>query len=248
LYDGARHRAREFREFSKEKANKVGLSVIIPSKTASNLLPCLTAVHLHEPAARLLVVDGGVDWDAFRNGLLEPLWASIELLWAGARPFIFARNYNYGIEIAGPDDDVVLLNDDALLQTPGGFTAMQQEAREHPEYGVIGAVTNVTGQSLQQPQNAGLREVPHFAFVCVLIPRRTINRVGLLDERYCLDYGVEDLDYCEAVRRAGMKCGVFDYCYVDYGSLISSFRGDPRTPKSFARNYGLFKQKWGLAA
>jgi GT2 family glycosyltransferase len=230
----------------------MGLSVIIPSKTASNLLPCLAAVHQHEPAARLLVVDDGVDWEAFtdmlrpRMDLLEPLWSSLEVLAIGG-PFVFARNCNFGIKIAGADD-VVLLNDDALLQTPGGFMAMQREAGEHPEYGVIGAVTNVTGQALQQPQNAGLREVPHFAFVCVLIPRRTINRVGLLDERYCLDYGVEDRDYCEAVRRAGMKCGVFDYCYVDHGSLVSTFRGDPRAPKSFARNYALFKQKWGLAA
>src|ERR1700684_412550 len=102
----------------------MALSVIVPSKAASNLLPCLAAVHQHEPAARLLVVDDGVDWEAFRNGLVEPLWGSIELRWASPRPFVYARNCNFGIRIAG-DDDVVLLNDDALLQTPGGFTAMQ---------------------------------------------------------------------------------------------------------------------------
>jgi GT2 family glycosyltransferase len=68
--------------------------------------------------------------------------------------------------------------------------------------------------------------------------------VGYLDERYCLDYGVEDRDYCEAVNRAGLKVGVSDWCYVDHGSLTSSFRGDPKAPRSFARNLELFKQKW----
>jgi GT2 family glycosyltransferase len=65
------------------------------------------------------------------------------------------------------------------------------------------------------------------AFVCLLIPRRTIDRVGLLDERYCPDYGVEVLDYCESCSRGGLKVGVFDGCCVDHGSLTSSFRSDP---------------------
>ena len=72
---------------------KQKLSVVVPSKTASNLLPCLAAVHQHEPAARLLVVDDGVDWDALtemlrsRLDLLEPLWSKVELL-SAAKPFI----------------------------------------------------------------------------------------------------------------------------------------------------------------
>lgn len=142
---------------------------------------------------------------------------------------------------------MVLLNDDALLESAGGFREMQRAAAQNPEFGVIGAVTNVTGQPLQQPHGIGLREVPHIAFVCVFIPRRTIDQVGLLDERYCLDYGVEDLDYCEATRRTGLKVGVFDDCFVDHGSLASSFRGDPRATRSFARNKALFDAKWSVS-
>jgi GT2 family glycosyltransferase len=134
---------------------------------------------------------------------------------------------------------VILLSDDALLESTGGFTAMQHAAELHPEYCVIGVVTNVTGQPLQRPHRIGLQEVPHIAFVCGLIPRGTIDRIGLLDERYCLDYGVEDRDYCEACRRAGSKVGVFEHCYVDHGSLSSSFRGDPRMPRSCLRSKAL---------
>ena len=220
----------------------MNLTVIIPSRTASNLVPCIQAVRKHEPELRIIVVDDTPDLSLCPKAEWMPAMTI-----AGVEPFIYARNCNLGIRAAG-SEDVILLNDDALLESTGGFTAMQRSAELHPEYGVIGAVTNVTGQPLQRPQGIGLREVPHIAFVCVLIPRRTIDSVGLLDERYCLDYGVEDLDYCEATRRAGLKVGVFDHCYVDHGSMTSSFRGDPLTSRSFSRNKALFDAKWGFAA
>jgi hypothetical protein len=142
----------------------------------------------------------------------------------------------------------VILNDDAILKTPGGFSLLQKAAEAHPEYGVIAATTNIVGNINQQPRGIGLREDPAMVcFVCVLIPRRTIDKVGLLDERYCLDYGCEDGDYCESVRRAGLKIGIHDGCFVDHGSLRSSFRGDPTAPKAFAQNQRLFNEKWGIA-
>ncbi len=216
----------------------MSFSVIIPSKTISNLVPCVKAVRACEPGARIIVVDDGL------ASVVVPENVKFVM---GVKPFVFARNVNIGIKAAGTDG-VVLLNDDALLQTPGGFSAMAREAEEHPEFGIIGAVTNLTGQPLQRPQGVGLREVEHFAFVCVYIPRRTIKKIGMLDERYCLDYGVEDRDYCEACWRAGLKVGVYDFCYVDHGSLTSSFRGEPTTPRSFQQNLALFNQKWGLSA
>ena len=224
------------------------LSIIIPSRTFSNVWKCVEAIHDRNPGNRLIIVDDGLADSGYRpEGTDYEQGACLDGITfvKGIKPFIFARNINIGIRAAG-DDDVILLNDDALLETPDGFSQIQTAGREHPEYGVIGAVTNVTGQPLQHPQNIGLREVPHFAFVCVYIPRATIDLVGLLDERYCLDYGVEDLDYCKSVASAGLKVGVFDGCYVDHGSLTSAYRGHPRTPKDFSLNYGLFKQKWAM--
>jgi len=228
----------------------VGFSVIIPSRKAANLEACGNAVRQCEPHARILIVDDGLDLTELDGRSEQHCWmCDLDPMHRiqGVKPFIFARNVNLGIKAAG-DDDVVLLNDDALLQTPGGFTALYTHAKEHPEYGIIGAVTNITGQPLQFRQNIGLREVPHIAFVCVLIPRRTIELVGLLDERYCLDYGVEDRDYCEAVTRAGLKVGVYDHCFVDHSKLVSTFRGDPTRPASFKLNAELFREKWGVPA
>ena len=222
------------------------LSVIIPSKTAANLKVCLSAVEANEPEARIIVVDDGIGLIDRYELLLREDRAEVRNLTflEGVKPFVFARNCNLGILEAG-DDDVILLNDDALLFTKGGFTSMQIEARNRPDVGIIGAVTNITGQPAQRQQRVGLRVVEHFAFVCALLPHRTIMRVGLLDERYCLDYGVEDRDYCEAVNRSGLRCAVFDNCFVDHGSLTSSYRGDPQASRSFSQNWSLFQKKWG---
>lgn len=221
------------------------LTVIIPSKTARNLGPCIEAVRKNEDACSIVVVDDGIDFGIIRR---NPAWDKAidgaEIV-AGQKPFVFARNCNLGIRAAG-DSDVILLNDDALLTTKGGFTLLQKAAAQHPEYGCIGSSTNVTGQRLQQPHGAGLRSVHHIAFVCVLIPRRTIERIGLLDERYCLDYGVEDRDYCEMITRTGLLVGVHDGCFVDHAKLISSFRGHPMAPGRSAQNRALFLKKFGL--
>jgi GT2 family glycosyltransferase len=225
-------------------------AIIIPSKVASNLRACVRAVYAHEPEItpdRIIVVDDGAYNECAQAGGKEGDGFVHEVTWLkGIEPFVFARNCNIGIRAAleRGAETVILLNDDALLQTAEGFTALADQVMTHPLYGVIGAVTNITGQPLQQPRKIGLREVPHIAFICVCIPRRTIDRIGSLDERYCLDYGVEDRDYCEACRRAGLKVGVYDFCFVDHASLHSTFRGDPQRPLSFQRNRQLFMAKW----
>lgn len=219
-----------------------GLSVVIPSKTALNVNPCLHAVLHYEPTANRIVVDDGVE----RIG--PPLAKYVE----GIKPFIFARNVNSGIKVAG-DDDVVILNDDALLQTHGGLSLLQQAADEHPEYGIIAATTNVTGNQNQYPKGIGLREEPRtIPFICVLLPRRTIDAVGLMDERFggtTADgrriYGFCDNDYCRRVKNAGLKLAIHDGCFVDHGSLRSSFRGDPHAAGDISAARELYLEKWG---
>jgi GT2 family glycosyltransferase len=224
----------------------MNFAVIIPSKNSANLFPCVEAIHRNNPGHRLVIVDDGLDlkpWPFILDGA--------EII-RGEKPFIFSRNINAGVRRAielDPDvEGFVLANDDCILESPGGFTLLHQAAKDYPEFGCIGAVTNLTGQLLQRPMNIGLREVPHIAFVCVYVPRTTFEQIQWMDERYCLDYGVDDLDLCQAITRAGKKVGVHDGCFVDHGSLVSSFRGDPKTPRSFQQNYALYKAKWGVTA
>ena len=244
----------------------MNLTVIIPSKNAANLSASLTAVAKHEPNARVIVVDDGVAPESVP--WLQSISPKIEFV-KGRKPFVFSININIGLRAAG-ESDVVLLNDDAILESRGGFSLMQKSAQDHPEYGIIGAVTNLTGQPLQRPLQPihpeyGLRETHHIAFVCCLITWNARERIrgrdgneyaiaeadhvytgGFLDERYCVGYGSEDLDMCMQVEAAGMKVGVHDGCYVDHGSLTSSFRGAPTAAGDIWPNHRILRKKWGL--
>jgi GT2 family glycosyltransferase len=172
----------------------------------------------------------------------------------GVKPFCFSRNCNLGIKAC--DTDVILLNDDALLETPFGFQQLSECSKAHPDFGVISAVTNVAGNLAQNPRNVGLREEARtLAFICVYIPRKTIELVGLMDERFGgLDahgqpiYGYCDNDYCRRVRNAGLKLGIFDDCFVDHASLKSTFRGDAKACGDTSAGRELYRQKWGDCA
>jgi GT2 family glycosyltransferase len=229
----------------------MSISVIIPSKTSANLFACVSAVREHEPDARIIVVDDGLD--------RAPV--GVECV-QGEKPFCYARNINIGIRAAyryttedisthshrlytGLPEGVVLLNDDAIVMSTGGFSAMAQACRDNPEYGLIGGTSNVVGNPNQFPRNIGLRpESRMVCFLCVYIPRATLDLIGGLDERYS-EYGLDDDDYSFAVRAAGLKIGVHDDCYVDHGSLVSSFRGNPKAPADYRQNLRRFIQKWG---
>jgi GT2 family glycosyltransferase len=216
------------------------MTVIILSKTASNLIPCLEAVRKHEPHAQIVVVDDGLS--SAEQIAVYYLQARIV---PGDKPFVFARNVNIGI--AACDDDVVLLNDDALLETPNGFSMLAKVA-EDPTVGIVAPTTNVTGLREQWRRgDHSIRFMPRvIPFVCVYIPRRVIDQIGLLDERY-VGYGWEDNDYCRRVTMASLKLAIVDDVYVDHGSLVSTFRGDPKAPGDLGIGRKLFTEKWGVA-
>ncbi len=212
------------------------LSVVIPSKNAANLTECLKALRWHEPNLHVVVVDDGL---AFR-----PEGFQVEYV-SGVKPFVFARNVNIGIAAAG-SSDVVILNDDAKLQTSGGFNGLQYMA--YKTAGVLSAACNNVGnpnQWRQKPPYVTREENRTLCFVCVCIPRHVLIGVGLLDERFT-DYGLDDDDYCLRVRRAGYKLGVFDGCYVDHGSLTSSYRGEAGAGGDFKPNLRRFIEKWSF--
>ncbi|MHC4800282.1 MAG: glycosyltransferase family 2 protein [Planctomycetota bacterium] len=220
----------------------MAFSVVIPTKNIDNLIPCCEAIFRHEPQLlrdKVIVVDDGLDVGA-RIKLVD-----VTVL-KGEKPFIFARNSNLGICEAGRDD-VVLANDDTTLETPNGFTALEKVAHNHPDFGIISAVTNSAGNPAQFRKGVGLRtEGRIVAFVCIYIPRRTINKIGLLDERF-YSYGWDDNDYCRRVLNAGLKIGIYDFCFVDHLRLKSSFRGDPEAAGEIETGRRIFIEKWGHA-
>ena len=133
----------------------MSFSIIRPSRNAANLAPCIRAIRDAGETARIIVVDDGVDREQFGIEADDPFFVD------GVKPFCFARNVNLGIRFAG-GDDVILLNDDALLKTPMGFSALSEVIHRPwkttgslPEYDIIASTCNNVGNQNQWPQ--GLR-------------------------------------------------------------------------------------------
>src|SRR5271169_4645677 len=95
----------------------MAFSIIIPSRNTKNLAVCVRAIRRANETARVIVMDDGLDRNVWSDCTLQ--------VCACPKPFIFARNVNAGIRWAGTDD-VLLLNDDALLETPRGFSLMSE--------------------------------------------------------------------------------------------------------------------------
>jgi GT2 family glycosyltransferase len=219
--------------------------VVIPSARAANLVPCVRALMAYDPEItpqRIIVVDDGARAEA-ESELPPVTWLS------GIKPFVFARNANLGLAAAG--SDAVLLNDDAQLITPYGFTLLGGLLQAHPELGICSAaIRGLVGNANQLAVGrTELRlEARSLAFVCVYIPRSTFERVGLLDERF-VGYGFEDNDYSWRVRAIGLSLGIWDGCAVDHsGDLPSTFRSRSDCQALMRQNEQIFHTKWQRSA
>ena len=218
-------------------------SIVIPSARAENLVPCVKSIFAMEPTMspdRIIVVDDGAR--AFAESQIPGVkWVT------GKKPFCFARNVNLGIKEA--PGDVIIMNDDAQLQTKFGMASMSYAVRSASGVGVCSAaISGFVGNPNQKPvAPAGLRQDPRMvAFICVYIPRAVLEALGNLDERF-VGYGFDDDDYCRRVMDAKMRVMIYDGCVVRHGDKkgTSTFRTKPEIHDLFTQNRKLFEEKWG---
>jgi GT2 family glycosyltransferase len=222
----------------------VSFSVVILSANPANLIPCVRSLLTAEPSLSpldIVVLDDGA------REVAEPVLP--ELCWiTGIKPFIFARNANLGITAARKN--VFLMNDDACLVTPNGFTLLAAEAQRRAGLGICSAgIRGAVGNPRQiaAPVPSFRYETRAIAFVCVFIPWHIYMAVGPLDERFT-GYGFEDNDYCSRIAGAGLKIGIWDGCVVDHGEHPSSFRSRSDITLLFEQNRQLYRSKWGREA
>ncbi len=213
--------------------------VVILSNSSENLRACLRGIFRNEPdlVGRVIIVDDGCKKDGLEE-LPGITWVN------GAKPFVFARNANLGIKRAL--NDVVLLNDDAVLQTPKGLSILAQAVHERPKLGICSAgITGHVGNVNQYCQESkGVRaEAQKLAFMCVYISRRVIRAIGPLDERF-VGYGYEDDDYCLRAQNAGFQMGTFDTCVVNHGDVPSTFRAMKDYDQLITANRVRYEEKW----
>ena len=132
----------------------------------------------------------------------------------GVQPFVFARNANIGIRAAGPDTDVLLINDDCELVMP--VTDRLQKIADQKSIEPIGILSpQVDGGIGNMLQRVGTPNAcpswyvskERLAFVCVWLPAITRAKIGELDEDFT-GYGGDDRDYCLRAQEAGLLLAV----------------------------------------
>jgi|GEM_PF-3014880 len=173
----------------------------------------------------------------------------------------FAAGNNVGIK-AARGRDVVILNNDTVV-APDWLVRMAEHARCIPDAGIVGPSTNTEinqsiigarynsvgelfafNEELAGKQRGMWDTVNKISGLCMYLPRRTLDTVGLLDQGYGIGY-FEDDDYCLRVQEAGMKLVWAKDTYVHhFGSM--SFEGNSlRRDKFLEKGMSHFVFKWG---
>ena len=211
------------------------VSIIIPSFEVPEFLEiCIAAVRKWTDPGRyeIIVVD-----NASKKAVVKYLKAQerkhqdIQVVYNNSNlGFTFATNQ--GIQLAQKENDIVLMNNDAMV-TPGWLPGLQEvvevvndAALVTPRQALLADTktlkTHGPGCNPQREMDTSLsahhKNVldPHFdrlrgfvelsfaPFFCVYITRETLNEVGLLDVENGPHYGSDKL-YCDAIRNYGQK-------------------------------------------
>ena len=175
----------------------------------------------------------------------------------------FPAGCNQCINKANPENDIFLLNNDTLM-LPNSLFWLRIGLYNDDRTGAAGAVTNCSGNGQQlddsfnsldeylqfgtginiPSQNAYELKVFLIMFA-MLIKRKVLDKIGLLDERYTPG-NFEDNDYGMRLLENGYDCVLCHNCYIyHYGS--KSFGSDvDKYVALYETNREKFRDKWGF--
>lgn len=175
----------------------------------------------------------------------------------------FPKAVNQGIIRAG-SDFVIIANSDIILPE-GSLKRMIQVAKSAPEIGIVSGMSNyASGPQLDQDanytsiddmheyakkvrrENAGQIFVfPRVIFLCTLIKRQVIDKIGGLDERFSPG-NFEDDDYCLRSHLAGFKTVIAKDVFIHhFGSKSFAAEGRGKLKNLLEVNRAKFVDKWG---
>lgn len=206
---------------------EIELSIIIISYNTKTLLgECLETLFQPQKVNLEIIVVDNASSDGSVN-LVEEKFKKVKIIKNKAN-LGFAKATNMGIKIA-KGKYVLLLNSDTRTNSLA-LKMLVDFANKNPEIGIVGARLLNRDGSIQPsvfrlptikgavkefwlkkqgsfgkyfPEGDIPVEVEAVVGAAMLIPKKVIDKIGLLNERYFMYF--EDLDYCRRVRRAGFK-------------------------------------------
>jgi len=204
------------------------VSAIIVNWNGGELLrSCIASPYreLGGPLREIIVVDNASSDESVEN--VEHAFPTLEIV-RNTENVGFARACNQGI-LASRGESVLLMNNDAVAN-PGFIGSLVAVMEQDDRIGIVGPQLRNRDGSLQLSYGpfpsvlgvvGGFRarkvdryyertgyEKPHdvewLTGACVLLRRRMIDEIGLLDERFFFNY--EDVDLCKRARERGWRC------------------------------------------
>jgi|GEM_PF-1641380 len=175
----------------------------------------------------------------------------------------FPNAVNIGIRAAA-GKHILILNNDTVV-TKGWLDRLIDVADSNEKIGIVGPISNIVSgvqidknakyQSIEEmhkyaekvsKENKGqVQQFPRVAFLCTLIKREVINKIGGLDERFSPG-NFEDDDFCLRAQLAGYKTVIAKDVFIHhYGSKSFKANGEAAYAERMKINQQKFVAKWG---
>lgn len=159
----------------------------------------------------------------------------------------------------------ILIANNDIVVTEGWLDRMIEVLESDPQIGIVGPISNeVSGlqkdnnakynsieemhkyaAEVQQKNKGEILHFPRVAFLCTLIKRDVIDKIGGLDERFSPG-NFEDDDFCLRAQLAGYKTVIAKDVFIHhYGSKSFKANGLEEYQKRLETNRQIFIDKWG---
>lgn len=210
--------------------------VILCHNDGAYLRGCLKSVFVHtkDVPYEIVIVNNatGDDCEGWLDSLARRKGRLVRVIHNKENRY-FAGGNNQGVR-ASRGRHVLLLNADTVVG-PQWLSRMLRVAESAPDIGLVAPYTNgATGpQWVREPGYTNIRQFSAFARrwaeardgrvreahrvigFCLLMTRKALDQVGLLDERFGPG-GYEDYDYCLRVQQAGLRCVIAEDVFVHH--------------------------------
>lgn len=236
------------------RAHQPKVSIIIVTWNALDFIKqCFASIKKYTDDYELIVVDNGsqpdtVNWLKKQVGIITIF---------NFENRGFAAGNNQAIKIA-KGRYVLLLNSDTVV-TKGWLPRLIKSIDENDRIGIVGPYSNycdgdqhvsVCYSSIEEMHafardfNRQEKETYHISGFCMMMKRKTMNKLGLFDESFKFG-NFEDMDYCIRARRAGFKLKVANCFILHFGSrsfIANRDRLDLR--QVYHENFKILEKKW----
>ncbi len=243
-----------------EFASKVSF-VILSYNTLEYTKACIDSIRntCYNKCYEIIVVD-----NASEDGSVE--WLSDQgdiILIKNSENKGFPAGCNQGIEAATSDSDIFLLNNDTILLQNSLFW-LRIGLYNDENVGATGSVTNHAaneqivgeqyktldeyirfGTSINVPDSNPYEEKAFLIMFAMLIKRKCLNTVGMLDEIFTPG-NFEDNDYGLRIMKSGYKCILCHNSYIYHFGSKSFLKNPKQYQDLYHTNREKLKNKWGF--